>query len=60
VLLPAFSAQDNVAVKVSGACTLLHELFPYQDIWDPLFRVFDAFGFGRCMWDTDWIGRSEY
>jgi L-fuconolactonase len=46
-------------VKVSGGCTLLHELFPYQDIWDPLFRVFDAFGFARCMWDTDWTGRSE-
>ena len=31
-----------------------HEAFPYQDIWDPLFRIFDAFGFARCMWGTDW------
>jgi L-fuconolactonase len=45
---------DNVAVKISGACTLSHEAFPYHDIWDPLFRIFDAFGFDRCMWGTDW------
>jgi hypothetical protein len=36
------AARDNVAVKVSGTCTLSHERFPYKDIWDPLFRVFDA------------------
>lgn len=45
---------DNVAVKVTGACTLSHEPFPYDDLWDPLGRVFDAFGFERCMWGTDW------
>ena len=45
---------DNVAVKISGACTLSHEAFPYTDIWDPLARVLDGFGFGRCMWGTDW------
>ena len=45
---------DNVAIKISGACTLSHEPFPYQDIWEPLERVFDAFGFDRCMWGTDW------
>jgi L-fuconolactonase len=48
------AVHENVAVKVSGACTLSHEPFPYKDIWDPLCRVFDAFGFGRCMWGTDW------
>ena len=52
--LLALAAHDNVAVKVSGACTLSREPFPYQDIWDPLGRVFDAFGFDRCMWGTDW------
>ncbi len=45
---------DNVTVKISGACTLSHEAFPYNDIWDPLCRIFDAFGFARCMWGTDW------
>lgn len=52
--LLALAVYDNVAVKISGACTLSHETFPYKDIWDPLCRIFDAFGFGRCMWGTDW------
>ena len=45
---------DNVAIKISGACTLAHEAFPYPDIWEPLGKVFDAFGFDRCLWGTDW------
>lgn len=52
--LLALASHDNVTVKISGACTLAHEPFPYKDIWDPLGRIFDAFGFGRCMWGTDW------
>jgi len=52
--LLAMAARANVAVKISGACTLSHEPFPYRDIWDPLGRIFDAFGFGRCIWGTDW------
>ena len=52
--LLALAVHDNIAVKISGACTLSREPFPYRDIWDPLGRVFDAFGFGRCMWGTDW------
>jgi L-fuconolactonase len=45
---------DNVAIKISGACTLSRQPFPYPDIWEPLRKVFDAFGFDRCMWGTDW------
>jgi predicted TIM-barrel fold metal-dependent hydrolase len=52
--LLALAAHDNVAVKISGACTLSHEAFPYNDLWDPLGRIFDAFGLTRCMWGTDW------
>jgi predicted TIM-barrel fold metal-dependent hydrolase len=52
--LLALAAHDNIAVKISGACTLSHEPFPYKDLWDPLGRIFDAFGFDRCMWGTDW------
>jgi len=52
--LLALAPYANVAVKISGACTLSHEPFPYKDIWDPLARIFDAFGFDRCMWGTDW------
>jgi L-fuconolactonase len=50
----ALAAHDNIMVKISGACTLSRQPFPYQDIWDPLGRMFDAFGFDRCMWGTDW------
>jgi L-fuconolactonase len=53
----------NVRVKVSGACTMSHEPFPYDDIWAPVLRVIDAFGLDRCMWGTDWtrtIGMLTY
>jgi predicted TIM-barrel fold metal-dependent hydrolase len=46
--------RPNAVVKVSGACTLSREPYPYPDIWDPLARVFDAWGFERCLWGTDW------
>ena len=45
---------EHVAIKISGACTLSHEPFPYPDIWEPLGRIFEAYGFERCMWGTDW------
>jgi L-fuconolactonase len=50
----ALAAYPNVAIKLTGACTLSHKPFPYQDIWDPLRRIFDAFGLDRCMWGSDW------
>jgi len=50
----ALAKYDNVAIKISGACTLSHRPFPYADIWEPLGRIFEAFGFERCMWGTDW------
>ena len=45
---------DNVAIKISGAGTLSHQPFPYSDIWEPLGKVFVAYGFDRCLWGTDW------
>src|ERR1700716_2647440 len=50
----ALAAYPNVAIKISGACTLSHEPFPYKDIWDPLGHIFDAFGMNRCLWGTAW------
>ena len=50
--------RPNAVIKVSGACTLSHEPYPYPDIWDPLARVFDAWGFERCLWGTDWTRAS--
>jgi L-fuconolactonase len=45
---------DNVAIKISGACTLSHEAFPYADIWPALTKIFEAYGIARCLWGTDW------
>ena len=38
----------HVAIKISGACVLSHEPFPYNDIWDPVARVIDAFSTDAC------------
>lgn len=50
----ALARHKNIAIKISGACTLSHQPFPYNDIWDPICRVIDAFGIDRCLWGTDW------
>ena len=50
----ALAELDNVVIKISGAGTLAHEPFPYPDIWEPLRRIFDAYGLERCLWGTDW------
>jgi len=50
----ALAKRPNAVIKVSGACTLSKQPYPYPDIWDPLARVFDAWGFERCLWGTDW------
>jgi hypothetical protein len=41
-------------IKVTGACTLSREPYPFPDNWDSLARVFEAWGFDRCFWGTDW------
>jgi predicted TIM-barrel fold metal-dependent hydrolase len=46
--------RPNAVIKVSGACTLSRQPYPFPDIWDPLARLFDAWGFERCLWGTDW------
>ena len=55
----ALAAFSNIAIKITGACTLSHSAFPYPDIWDPLGRIFDAFGLDRCLWGTDWTRAVE-
>jgi L-fuconolactonase len=55
----ALASQPNIRIKISGACTLSHEPFPYNDIWDPVMRLIDAFGLDRCMWGTDWTRATE-
>lgn len=56
--LLALAAYPNAQVKISGACTLSREAYPYNDIWDPIRRIIDAFGIERCMWGTDWTRTS--
>ena len=48
------AGRENVVIKVSGACTLSREPYPFPDIWDPLAQIFDAWGMDRCLWGTDW------
>lgn len=57
--LLALAEFDNVCVKISGACTLSHEAFPYRDIRGPVNRIIDAFGLERCLWGTDWTRAVE-
>ncbi len=45
---------DNVVMKITGACTLSCEDYPFADIWDPVCRMIDTFGVDRCLWGTDW------
>ena len=61
--LLALAACPNVRVKISGACTMSHQPYPYGDIWDPVLKIIDEFGVDRCMWGTDWtrtIGMLTY
>ena len=55
-----FAAHENIAIKVTGVCTLSAQPYPYNDIWDSIWRVFDAFGFDRCMWGSDWTRTAEF
>jgi len=52
--LLALATYPNVVVKITGACTLAHDPFPYKDIREPLGRIFSAFTLDRCLWGTDW------
>jgi len=45
--------QPNIMLKISGACTLSHQPYPYDDIWDPIARIIDAFGVNRCMYESN-------
>jgi L-fuconolactonase len=55
----ALARYPNTRIKISGACTLSHEPYPYNDIWPPILKVIDAFGIDRCMWGTDWTRAVE-
>jgi L-fuconolactonase len=50
----------NARIKLSGAGTMSNEPFPFNDLWDPLLRIIDAYGTDRCMWGTDWTRALKY
>lgn len=52
--LLALAELPNIALKITGACTMSRESFPFRDLWEPVGRIFDTFGMDRCMWGTDW------
>jgi predicted TIM-barrel fold metal-dependent hydrolase len=59
----ALATFPNIVVKVTGACTLSHQPFPFDDLWEPIGRMIDAFGVDRLMWGTDWtraVGHCSY
>jgi predicted TIM-barrel fold metal-dependent hydrolase len=56
----ALARYPNIAVKVTGACTLSHRPFPFDDLWEPINRLVDAFGIQRCMWGTDWTRAVDF
>ena len=56
----ALAQYPNVTVKVTGACTVSHRPFPYDDLWEPVGRVIDTFGVDRCMWGTDWTRATHF
>jgi L-fuconolactonase len=51
--------RKNTVIKITGACALSKETYPFPDIWDPLARIFDAWGFDHCLWGTDWTRTSK-
>ncbi len=55
----SLARHDNIAIKISGACTLSHAPDTFSDIWDPLARIFDAYSMSRCLWGTDWTRAVE-
>lgn len=56
----ALAAFDNVVIKISGACTLSRQPYPFSDIWPPLAKVFQAYGMERCLWGSDWTRATAF
>lgn len=50
----ALAQFDNVRIKLSGAGTMSRQPFPYDDLWEPMLRIIDAYGVDRCLWGSDW------
>lgn len=51
--LIALAAFSNLAVKLTGLPSCSDQPYPFDDLWSPLARIADAFGFDRLMWGSD-------
>ena len=51
--LLALAKFPNVAVKVSGAPSYSHEVYPFRDVHDHVRRIVGTFGPERSFWGTD-------
>jgi predicted TIM-barrel fold metal-dependent hydrolase len=49
----ALARYPNVSCKMSSAPTYSLESYPFRDMYEPLKRIFDAFGPRRTYWGTD-------
>lgn len=56
--LLALARFPNVAVKASALPCHSGLGFPFDDVHEPLLRVFDAFGPSRMFWGSDWTRLS--
>jgi L-fuconolactonase len=45
----ALGRRTNAVIKISGACTLSQQPYPFADIWNPLARVFDRLDARICL-----------
>ena len=52
--LLALAKYPNVYVKLCGAPLLSEQAYPFADVWPKLDQLFDAFGFDRVMWGSDY------
>ena len=44
----------NVHVKLCGAPLQSEQVYPFDDVWPYVARLFDAFGVDRVMWGSDY------
>jgi predicted TIM-barrel fold metal-dependent hydrolase len=52
--LLALAKYPNIHVKLCGAPLLSQANYPYEDVWPNLKRLFQAFGYERVMWGSDY------
>jgi predicted TIM-barrel fold metal-dependent hydrolase len=52
--LLALARYPNVHVKLCGGPVMSAQNYPFDDVWPKLEQMFDAFGYDRVMWGSDY------